>query len=55
MRKLITILILFMLYCLLAFPIAAIDDLLNTNSFYLVTILGFGALCFYNFKMEKQP
>lgn len=44
MRKLITILILFMLYCLLAFPIAAIDDLLNTNSFYLVTILGFGAL-----------
>ena len=44
MRKLITDLILFILYCLLAFPIAAIDDALNTNSFYLVTSLGFGVL-----------
>lgn len=44
MRKLITYLILFILYCLLAFPIAAINDILNTNSFYLVTSLGFGVL-----------
>lgn len=44
MRKLITDLILFILYCLLAFPIAAIDDALNTNNFYLVTSLGFGVL-----------
>lgn len=44
MRKLITCLVLFILYCLLAFPIAAIDDVLNTNSFYLVTSLGFGVL-----------
>lgn len=44
MRKLITYLILFILYCLLAFPIAAIDDVLNTHSFYLVTSLGFGIL-----------
>lgn len=44
MRKLISYLILFILYCLLAFPIAAIDDLLNTDNFYLVTSLGFGVL-----------
>lgn len=44
MKKLITCLVLFILYCLLAFPIAAIDDVLNTNSFYLVTSLGFGVL-----------
>lgn len=44
MRKLIIYLILFILYCLLAFPIAAIDDVLNTHSFYLVTSLGFGIL-----------
>lgn len=44
MKKLITYLILFILYCLLAFPVAAIDDILNTNNFYLVTSLGFGVL-----------
>lgn len=44
MRKLITYLILFTLYCLLTFPIASIDDILKTDNFYLVTGLGFGIL-----------
>ncbi|WP_347217681.1 hypothetical protein [Chryseobacterium sp.] len=44
MKKAITYVILFIIYCLLSFPIAAIDDILNTNNFYLVTSLGFGVL-----------
>lgn len=44
MKKVITYLILFILYCLLAFPIAAIDDILKTGNFYLITGLGFGVL-----------
>ncbi|MBP2616519.1 hypothetical protein [Chryseobacterium jejuense] len=44
MKKAITYLILFILYCLVAFPIAAIDDILKSDNFYLVTSLGFGIL-----------
>ncbi|MDN3691990.1 hypothetical protein QWZ06_06850 [Chryseobacterium tructae] len=44
MKKAIIYVILFIIYCLLAFPIAGIDNMLNLHNFYLVTGLGFGIL-----------
>lgn len=44
MKKVIIYIILLVLYCLVAFPIAAIDDILKTDNFYLITGLGFGVL-----------
>lgn len=44
MKKAITYVILFIIYCLLALPIAGIDSVLGLHNFYLVTGLGFGVL-----------
>lgn len=44
MKKAITYVILFIMYCLLAFPITGIDSVLGLHNFYLTTGFGFGVL-----------
>lgn len=44
MKKAITYVMLFIMYCLLAFPIAGIDSMLGLHNFYITTGLGFGVL-----------
>lgn len=43
-KRLLAYILLFIIYCFLAVPIAALDDILNTHQFELVTGLGFGIL-----------
>ena len=43
-KRLLAYIVLFIVYCFLAVPIAALDDILNTDQFELVTGLGFGIL-----------
>ncbi|SFN07503.1 hypothetical protein SAMN05421594_0827 [Chryseobacterium oleae] len=45
-KRLLAYILLFIVYCFLAVPIATLDDILNTHQFELVTGLGFGILNF---------